>query len=139
MGNPIFTFFFVGQNAPNFFLVLSLFECLSFVTILVLDFPSLLELLRIITICVFEFQHNLIFWVISQYDLFRCASISSSDDRHWLTDWLTDSLADWKLTVPYYLSSHHWDWDCDWIDLIDWNVRNWNVTETEMSMKLKYH
>ena len=71
--------------------------------------------------------------------IFRCASISSSDDRDWLTHSLTDSLADWKLTVPYYLSSHHWDWDCDWIDLIDWNVRNWNVTETEMSLKLKCH
>ena len=28
--------------------------------------------------------------------VFRCASISSSDDCHSLTDWLTHSLADWK-------------------------------------------
>ena len=46
------------------------------------------------------------------WHIFRYASISSSDDCHWLTH----SLADWKLMVLHHLSSHHWDWDWEWLD-----------------------
>ena len=35
--------------------------------------------------------------------VFRCASISSSDDCDWNTDW--------NFTVIYHLRCHHWDWD----------------------------
>ena len=83
--------------------------------------------------------------------VFRCASISRSDDRHWLTDWQTE----WKLTVLYHLRSHHWDWDSSQSLKMEcqskWNVpqngmslnmechSKWNVAQNGMSLKIECH
>ena len=48
--------------------------------------------------------------------VFRCDSISRSDDWSSLTHWLTE----WKFTVLYHQSSHNLDWEWDWIDWLDW-------------------
>ena len=59
--------------------------------------------------------------------IFRCASISSSDDRDSLTHWQTD----WKLAVLYHLSSHHWDRDT--IQSLKMECHSkWNVTQNGM-------
>ena len=43
--------------------------------------------------------------------IFRCAIISSLDDRNWLIRRMEIDSS--RLSL---ISSHHWDWDQDWID-----------------------
>ena len=63
------------------------------------------------------------------WDIFRCASISSSDDR----DSLTDRFIDWKLTVPQIPQVPQ-------ISSLKMECHSkWNVTQNGMSLKVECH